>query len=276
MTGPTPTIVVSRRVIPGREREFERWNDRIRAAAERWPGHLGSEAQPPNEAHPDEWVIVYRFGTAEELENWMRSPERRALLDEGDRLLQEPVREQRIGQPRPDDAVTAIMTQRVRPDAWEAFRRAHAEITMVMRDFDGYLSCELVEPVPGVQEDHAVIFSFASRPHLDRWFESNERRRVLELITPLIEGKRTLNVIGGYAGWFAPTSGREPKRWKQAVAVLLALFPTTLTLSLLQRGLVPDIPWVLGLFISNILGIAVLTWLLMPVVTRILAPWLNR
>jgi uncharacterized protein len=273
---PIPTIVVSRRVLPGKEREFERWNSRIRDAAESWPGHLGSEAQPPGPAHPDEWMIVYRFATTEALDDWMQSDERRALLDEGNRLLDGPVREQRLIHQPSDEAVTAIMTQQVRPGAWDDFRRAHAEITLVMREFPGYLSCELVEPVPGVQDDHAVVFAFASRADLDRWFESGERQRVLALIEPLIEGDRTLNVVGGFGGWFSTDPHREPKRWKQAVAVLIALFPTTLTLSLLQRAFVSDVPWVPALFVSNVLGIIVLTWLLMPIVTRVLASWLER
>ena len=53
-------------------------------------------------------------------------------------------------------------------------------------------------------------------------------------------------------------------RWKQATIVLLALFPTALTLSLIRRWLLPDLPLVPTVFISNVLGIAVLTWFLMP------------
>ena len=58
--------------------------------------------------------------------------------------------------------------------------------------------------------------------------------------------------------------------------MLIALFPTTLTLSFLQRTFVSDVPWVPALFVSNVLGIMVLTWLLMPAVTRVLATWLER
>ncbi|MEX2655284.1 MAG: antibiotic biosynthesis monooxygenase [Acidimicrobiia bacterium] len=275
MNGPSPTIIVSRRVSPGKEQEFERWNARIRALAESFPGHLGSEAQPPNDAHPDEWMIVYRFATADQLDGWLTSPERRALLDEGNTLLDGPVREQRLVQSEPGPgAVTAVMSQRVRPDAWEEFRRAHAEISLAMRDFDGFLSCELAEPVPGVQDDHVVLFAFDSRQNLDRWLQSEERRQVLRLIEPLIEGERTLNVVGGFAGWF--DVGREPARWKQAVTVLIALYPTTLFLGWIQRGLLPDAPWIPALFVSNVVGIAILTWLLMPAVTRLLSRWLQR
>lgn len=274
---PSPTIIVSRRVSPGREREFERWNARIRAAAESFAGYVGSEAQPPNEAHPDEWMIVYRFATAEQLDAWMTSPERQALLAEGDRLLQGPVREQRLVQIEPSsEAVTAVMSQRVRPDAWDEFRRAHAEITLVMRDFDGFLRSDLAEPVQGVQDDHVIVFSFDSRRNLDRWLGSEERQDVLALVEPLIEGERTLNVVGGFAGWFQDDGATEPPRWKQAVAVLIALFPTTLLLGFLQRAFAPGSPWIAALFVSNVVGIAILTWLLMPLMTRLLARWLRR
>lgn len=277
MSQPSPTIIVSRRVAPGREREFGRWNARIRALAESFPGHLGSEAQPPNDAHPDEWMIVYRFATADQLDAWLASPERLALLDEGNTLLEGPVREQRLIQSEPGPgAVTAVMSQRVRPDAWEEFRRAHAEISLTMRDFDGFLSCDLAEPVAGIQDDHVVVFAFNSRDNLDRWLQSEERREVLRLIEPLIEGDRTLNVVGGFAGWFDVDGNREPPRWKQAVTVLIALYPTTLLLGWIQRGLLPDAPWIPALFVSNVLGIAILTWLLMPAVTRVLARWLQR
>jgi uncharacterized protein len=273
----SPTIIVSRRVKPGFEREFERWNTRIRAAAESFPGHLGSEAQPPDAAHPDEWMIVYRFASPEQLEAWIGSPERKRLLEEGDPLLDGPVREQRLVQRTPGpETVTAVMSQRVKPDAWGAFRDAHSRIVLTMSRFPGFLSCELAEPVPGVQDDHVIVFVFDSRQHLDRWLESDERRRVLELVEPLIEGERTLNVVGGFAGWFEIDGAPGPPRWKQGVAVLVALYPTTLLLGFLQRTFAADAPWVPALFVSNVVGIAILTWLLMPLVTRLLAPWLNR
>lgn len=222
-------------------------------------------------------MIVYRFATPELLDAWMSSPERQALLAEGDQLLEGPVREQRLVQAEPGPgAVTAVMSQRVPPEHHEAFRRAHAEITAAMRGFAGFLSCDLAEPIPGVQDDHVVVFAFDSRADLDRWLESDERRGVLELVEPLIEGDRTLNVVGGFAGWFDLDDTRQPRRWKQAIAVLIALFPTTLALGFLQRTFAPDVPWVPALFVSNVLGIAVLTWWLMPLVTGWLSRWLSR
>jgi uncharacterized protein len=277
LTEPTPTVIVSRRVRPGAERDFERWNERLRAAAKRFKGYVGSEVQPPSEAHPDEWVTIYRFASVAELDAWLDSGERAALMAEGEHLLDAPAREQRVVEPAAwSSAVTAVLTQRIRPDAEDEFRRVQARISTEMRRFEGFLRSDLLEPVPGVQDEFVIVFSFASKADLDRWLESDERQALLRDVAPLIEGDRTLNVVGGFAGWFPAVDGRRPVRWKQAVAVLLALFPTTLTLGALQRWLLPDVPWVPALFVSNVIGIAILTWLLMPLVTRWLGDWLRR
>jgi uncharacterized protein len=272
-----PTVIVARRVRPGAEHEFARWSERVRTAAERFPGHLGSDVQAPSEAHPDEWVIIYRFASTDELEVWLSSPERAELMAEGDRLLDSPAREQRVVEPAGwSEAVTAVMTQRIRPESEAEFRRVHDKFTSAMRRFPGFLRNDLIEPVPGVQDEYAIVFSFASKRELDGWLGSTERSELVRELTTMVEGDRTLNVVGGFGGWFPATGARPPVRWKQAVAVLIALYPTTLTLGSLQRWLVPEAPWALALLVTNVLGVATLTWLLMPWLTRRLGPWLKR
>ncbi len=65
MTAPTgrrvPTVVVARRPAPGKEREFERWLRRLAVAASEAPGHVRTDVQPPDDVHPCEWTIVYKF-----------------------------------------------------------------------------------------------------------------------------------------------------------------------------------------------------------------------
>lgn len=276
MTDAAPTVIVSRRARAGHDDAFRSWNGRLQAAAASFPGHVSSEAQPPSDAHPGEWIIVYRFATQTELDAWLESDERRTLMAEGEALLDGPTREQRIAGPDPSaQTVTAVVSERIDPHQLAAFHRAQAEIARRMETFPGFLRCEVAEPVPGIQDDHVIVFSFSTREDLDRWLRSDERRDALRALDPLVEGERTLNVLGGFAGWFTG-SGGEPPRWKQAVAVLIALYPTTVTLGWLQRTLAPDVPWVPALFVSNVVGIALLTWLLMPRLTALLSPWLQR
>ncbi len=49
-----PTVIVSRRVAPGREVELERWMQRVHQAAMLQPGYISDDHQPPDARHPDE------------------------------------------------------------------------------------------------------------------------------------------------------------------------------------------------------------------------------
>ena len=102
-----------------------------------------------------------------------------------------------------------------------------------------------------------------SRPRadLDRWLDSDTRRSWLAETQQLIEGDRTMNVVGGFGGWFPaqPSRPQGPKRWKQSVAVFIALFPTTLTITLVRSEVAPNMNVVLAVLIGNVLGILALS-----------------
>ena len=87
---PPVTAVASRRVKPGREREFEEWVTGIFAAANRAPGYLGSEVlRPGDDPEDDEYRIVFRFDRASNLHAWENSEERRRWLRKSRPLLRE-------------------------------------------------------------------------------------------------------------------------------------------------------------------------------------------
>ncbi len=221
-------------------------------------------------------MIVYRFDTQEHLDAWLASPERADLVAEGAPLIDGEPNEHRIARPRPtDEAATAVFSQRVPPEQVEAFRRWNAEVLVLVSQFPGHLRSELVEPVPGVQDDHVIVSTFDSRASLDRWLAAPERQDMVARLGDLVEGDRTTSVVGGFGGWF-DLPARAPRKHKQAVAVLLALFPTSLALSWAFRTIDHGLPWPAVVFFSNVLGIIALTWVLMPRVTRALSGWLNR
>ena len=87
---PPVTAVASRRVKPGREREFEEWVSGILAEANKAPGYLGSEVlRPSDSGDDDEYRIVFRFDHASNLHAWETSEERHRWLDKSRPLLRE-------------------------------------------------------------------------------------------------------------------------------------------------------------------------------------------
>jgi uncharacterized protein len=270
-----PTVVVARTPAHGREAEFEGWLRGLLAVARDAPGHVSSDLQPPNDAHPGEWVVVYQFADTTSLGRWLHSPVRAEMMREAADLVDGPPREQIVALAQGPEPVTGVASFRVRPGEEHRYAELHGRLVHRLAGFPGFLRSEVFEPVPGVQDETVVVFSFDSRDHLDAWLRSDDRRAMLAEIEPFLEGERTVNVVGGFAGWFG---GRGPdvKRWKQASVVLLALFPTSLVLTVLRQWLLPDAHWVLGVVFGNVLGVIALSWVLMPFLTRILDGWLRR
>lgn len=83
---PLATVVVSHAVRPADQAAFIDWQDRMTEAESRSPGFRGSELFPPVPGVQAEWTALYRFASADDLERWLASDERRRLLEEGERF----------------------------------------------------------------------------------------------------------------------------------------------------------------------------------------------
>lgn len=269
-------MVVARTPVPGRELEFERWLQRLVAGARRAPGHIHSELQAPTPAHPGEWVIIYQFETSELLDAWLDSPERAELMAEGEDLIEGPARSQHVATAPHSPSVTAVSSFKVKPGRRQIYAELHARLLQRLAAFPGFLRSQVFEPVEGVQDETVVVFSFDSREGLDAWLASPEREQLLRELEPHIEGGRTFNVVGGFGGWFGRPGLTQVKRWKQASVVLGGLLPVVLVLTALRQQLIPDVPWPLATAIQSAISIVLLTWVLMPFLTRLLSGWLSR
>lgn len=87
-TGPDGGVVevIITRVKPGQEEAYRAWETRIQQAQSKFPGYLGSYVQPPIAGELG-WMTLMRFASAEHLDQWLKSRERAALLEEANALI---------------------------------------------------------------------------------------------------------------------------------------------------------------------------------------------
>src|SRR3712207_9065310 len=86
---PPVTAVASRRVKPGREREFEEWVSGILAAANKFPGYPGWEVLRPSGLEHGEYRIIFHYHRAGTRHAWGDSEERHHGLRQSRPLLHE-------------------------------------------------------------------------------------------------------------------------------------------------------------------------------------------
>jgi uncharacterized protein len=74
------TVLVTRRVLPGRAAEFEALMDGMTDAAKRFPGHLGCHQIKPGASGDRSYHALFAFDSQAHLQAWLDSPERASWL----------------------------------------------------------------------------------------------------------------------------------------------------------------------------------------------------
>lgn len=253
------------------------WVTRLISAAYQSPGYVSAGIERPNPTHPDEWLVVYRFDSGPSLDAWLASAPRAELLAEGASLFEGEAIEQIVADASGQDEVRVVSSYRLKPGVETEHIVIHQRVLDILKDFKGFIRRDILDAVPGVQPDTVVTLTFDTRQHLMSWFNSDERIDALADLETLTEKPLTTSILGGFAGWFPVTdsAGTTPK-WKQAVVVFVGLYPTVIFTSYLARWFWPDLNLFVAIFVGNVISIAILTWMLMPVLTSKLADWLNQ
>jgi len=271
------TVVISHRVSVGREADYAQWRAAINTAVASYDGFDGLEEIRPQAGVQEDWVIVFRFRTAEQLTDWLSSAERSALIDQAQNLLDD-MHEQIVATPNEAEAPqTIVISERVKPGREQDYRAWQAGITAAASRFPGYLGGERFPPVPGVQDEWVYMLRFATSAQLDGWLNSGQRQRWRDKAAPLLDHVDIQRVAAGLGGWFpvtANSSQQPPPDWKQALVVLLAMYPTVMLLGIFVSPLLDFAPESADVFVRALANVAILTWLLMPVVNRLLRHWL--
>jgi antibiotic biosynthesis monooxygenase (ABM) superfamily enzyme len=78
------TVVISRRVFPGHERDYDEWVRRLVAAATEAPGNTGATMLIPEPGKPGLYHVVLRFKDRESVHLWEDSYIRQKLTHEAD------------------------------------------------------------------------------------------------------------------------------------------------------------------------------------------------
>lgn len=170
------------------------------------------------------------------------------------------------------EPVTLMVARRVAGERYHDFIAWLREGEQLATDFPGYLGSGVLAPPPG-DDEFQMIFRFTDEHTMATWEHSASRRAWLERGKGLFAQPHEHRALGLDA-WFG-TGLRQPPRWKQTIAIWLAFFPVSLCFNLLFGGLLADVPLVTRVLLSTLALTPLMTYLFIPLVTRLLAPWLQ-
>jgi antibiotic biosynthesis monooxygenase (ABM) superfamily enzyme len=172
----------------------------------------------------------------------------------------------------PTDPLTVQISRTVRPGREAEFEEKVRAFVPRALEFPGHLGVQVVKPAPGAGREYHVIIRFSNRGLWERFLASEAYTRYREEIEPLLEKPPEVQEMCGLESWFTPPGEalRPLPKWKMALVTLLGVYPTSLVLGMTVGPRVRDVPAPVAALAMSASMVVALTWLVMPLLTRLL------
>jgi antibiotic biosynthesis monooxygenase (ABM) superfamily enzyme len=168
------------------------------------------------------------------------------------------------------------MERRVQPGAEVRFQSWVRTFLDTARELGGLEGSSVL--TAGTSGDYFILLRFASHEHMKRWQESAELAALLREAAAFSTAAEQASIKTGLETWFTlpglPPPVVAPPKWKMAVVTWVALLPQVILLAFALAPL--RLPFLLNAAVSTAIPVAMLTWLVMPNLTRLLYGWLYR
>jgi antibiotic biosynthesis monooxygenase (ABM) superfamily enzyme len=174
------------------------------------------------------------------------------------------------------EEVMVLVNRRVKTGCQAEFEQAMRSFVQFTLSFPGHRGISILRPAAGGR-DYIVVDRFSDDAARRNFTASPQYREWMKRLDELTDGDRRMEELTGLEGWFTLPENAglaKPANYKMAVAIFLGVLPVVMLLSLILGPFVRPLPFLVHHVIFNACVVILLTWVVMPLVTRALHFWL--
>ncbi|MCD0490600.1 antibiotic biosynthesis monooxygenase [Pedobacter sp. MC2016-14] len=170
-------------------------------------------------------------------------------------------------------AIHVAITRKILPGKEQEFKESLRNFLGQSFIHDGVHGAAIISSFPGADSNEiGILRTFKDEKERDVFYNSEQFRQWENYASNLTEAA-VYRQLTGLEAWFR--SSTPPPRWKMAIATLCGVFPTSIFLYYTTGRFLIHLPVPFRLLVTATLMVGILTWVVMPFVTKILKPWLT-
>ncbi len=175
------------------------------------------------------------------------------------------------------EPVTVVVRRRVRPGKESAYEEWLGALIKEASALPGYLGTNVQRPSASGPREYISVFRFDSVEHLRGFEQSELRQRALAEVVDLVEADAVWEKLTGLEFWFTPPPGTvvpQPSRLRMALVMIAVVYGLVLSIGTLVALVLQAAPMPLRLLVTITIEVFLMTYFLIPRLTRWLAGWI--
>lgn len=181
--------------------------------------------------------------------------------------------------------VTVIVKRIVKKNKIKEFEEWLSGITREVSRQNGSMGIDIIRPTDKESKpEYVIIFRFDNYGNLTKWENSSIRNEWLKKGRELVQTDPDVQKLTGLEFWFTPYPKRNshsmlldsPRRYKMVIVTIpvIALLLLTLVPQIHFIGESLLIPYSIRFVIAIAIMVLLMTYFIMPLLTKVLRPWL--
>jgi uncharacterized protein len=168
--------------------------------------------------------------------------------------------------------VTEVISRNITPGHEKKYDDWLQRFMISEREFPGYLGTTIIAPGGNISSVRYIVNRFVDQASLDAWENSEVAIKLIEEVSKYSTRER----VTGLETWFSLSTMKSivaPPRWKMAIVSFIGAYGISSLASHILGLYFGQMPLLTNLLMTIILVVG-LTYLVMPLLSRLLQGWL--
>ncbi|MCW8865023.1 MAG: antibiotic biosynthesis monooxygenase [Colwellia sp.] len=187
--------------------------------------------------------------------------------------------EQLLTKPGDEGAITVSISRHVKPGYEAQYELWISGVIEAASTYPGHLGTNVLRPGPTTNHEYVLIYRFDSYSNCQTWEKSSLRQAWLEKLGDMVEGDSVMRRGTGLEFWFdlpeLPVQ-KHPSPHKMALVLITVVYSLVLMFNIMLEPLLEGMPLWQHVLVIVVLQVLLMTYLVMPRVTRLLKHWLYK